>query len=168
MRALSEKKVDYVLKWISADHEREVKDAFKKTLRVRAQGETARELADRFFFETLVRLHRQGEGAPYTGLKPAGTDPGPAVTAADRALEARSVDRLAKKVAAHADAELRRLFKRALKKKQHADHSAAAGRKFVQAYVTYVHFVEALHKVIHATQAHGERGGEHGAGGHAH
>ena len=39
-----------------------------------------------YFFETLVRIHRAGEGEPYTGMKPAGRDLGPAVPAADKAI----------------------------------------------------------------------------------
>jgi hypothetical protein len=43
---------------------------FTKTLAVRKQSKEAKELADMYFFETLVRIHCAGEGAPYTGLKP--------------------------------------------------------------------------------------------------
>ena len=43
---------------------------------------------------TIVRVHRASEGAPYTGLKPAGVDLGPAVPAADRALDTGSTESL--------------------------------------------------------------------------
>ncbi len=168
IRALKEKKVDYVLKWIPADFEHEIKETFKKTLKVRTKGKTARQLADRFFFETLVRLHRQGEGAPYTGLKPAGTDPGPAVTAADHALKKGSANSLVKKINLHAETNLKKLFKRALEKKKHANTNAAAGREYVEAYVAYVHYVENLIKVIHSAQTHHKHGAKQGAKGHAH
>jgi hypothetical protein len=49
-----------------------VRDVFQSTLRVRELNEDAREVADRLFFETVVRAHRAGEGAPYTGLNPPG------------------------------------------------------------------------------------------------
>jgi hypothetical protein len=68
-----------VLKWVRKEHEPEVRAAFARTLKVRATGDDARQLADVYFFETLVRLHRAGEGAPYTGLKPAGSEIEPAV-----------------------------------------------------------------------------------------
>src|SRR5512145_18046 len=76
--ALDSKDVTAVLKWVRQDKEAEIREAFQHALGVRALGSEARALADRFFFETLVRVHREGEGAPYTGLKPAGTavDPG--------------------------------------------------------------------------------------------
>lgn len=92
--ALEKKKITPALKWIQPGHEAELKAAFARTLAVRSQGKEARELADQFFFETLVRLHREGEGAPYTGLKPAGTKPDPAVAAADQALDRGKADEI--------------------------------------------------------------------------
>jgi hypothetical protein len=40
-----------------------------------------------------TRLHRPGEGAPYTGLKPAGQDFGPVIPAAEHAIESRDLSR---------------------------------------------------------------------------
>ncbi len=94
--ALEKKDATPVLKWVQKEDEAEIKAAFAKTLAVRAIGPEARELADQFFFETLVRVHRAGEGAPFTGLKPAGSDLGPAVERADKALESDSVSIVAK------------------------------------------------------------------------
>jgi len=47
----------------------------------------AEALADRYFIETAIRLHRAGKGAPYTGLKPAEANFGPAILAAERTVE---------------------------------------------------------------------------------
>lgn len=84
--ALEQKDITPVLKWVQKDDEGQIKAAFTRTLAVRAKGPEARDLADQFFFETLVRIHRAGEGAPYTGLKPAGTPVEPAIEAADKAI----------------------------------------------------------------------------------
>jgi uncharacterized protein DUF6448 len=62
---------------------------------VRKAGGEARDLADMYFFETLVRVHRAGEGAGYTGLKPAGHVE-PPVAAADAAIENGKLQGLAK------------------------------------------------------------------------
>ena len=70
--ALEKDDVTPILKWVMPEYENEVRQAFAKTLQVRALGAQAQELADLYFFETLVRVHRAGEGAPYTGIKPAG------------------------------------------------------------------------------------------------
>jgi hypothetical protein len=85
--ALELNDVGRVLMWVPESDEAEIRRAFDETVNVRKLGEPARELADRYFFETVVRVHRMAEGAPYTGLKPAGRDLGAAIPAADRALE---------------------------------------------------------------------------------
>src|SRR5688572_7912286 len=82
-KALDTQNVDLVLVWGRPEDESEIRIAFNKTLAVRTLGQMAKELADRYFYETVVRLHRAGEGAPYTGLKPAGRDLGQAIPAAD-------------------------------------------------------------------------------------
>ncbi len=144
--ALEKGDVTPVLKWVRARDEAEIRSAFARALAVRRQGPDARELADQFFFETLVRLHRSGEGAPYAGLKPAGTDLGPAVAGADAALARGSVDALVKLVTQDAAEGVRQRFRRALDLKRRAEESVAAGREFVAAYVEYVHYVERLHQ----------------------
>ena len=83
-QALAKGDVKIVLPWVAADKEAEIRKAFDLAVAVRGKGEKERELADTYFFETLVRVHRAGEGAPYTGLKPAGLDPGPAGAFAER------------------------------------------------------------------------------------
>ncbi len=142
--ALEKKDITPVLKWIKSENEAEMKTAFARTLAVRAQGKEARELADQFFFETLVRVHRAGEGAPYTGLKPAGTKIEPAVAAADVALDNGKFDALIKTVTDEAAAGIRQRFANAVEKKKHAEHNVEAGREYVAAYVEFVHYVEAL------------------------
>jgi hypothetical protein len=134
-----------VLKWVKPEYESEVRATFERTLAVRTLGSEARELADMYFFETVVRLHRAGEGEPYTGLKPAGTDPGRAVVASDEALAKGSVDALVKMVTDAVAKGIRARFARAREARSHADDSVAAGREYVQAYVESVHYVERLY-----------------------
>ena len=152
--ALKSKDVTPVLKWVKKNAEAEIKAAFTKTLAVRTQGPEARELADQFFFETLVRVHRAGEGAPFTGLQPAGSAPGPAIEEADQALESGSVEEVVKLVTGETAAGIRQRFAEARKKKAHAEHSVEAGREFVAAYVEYVHYVEGLHQAAQSGDAH--------------
>ena len=140
--ALEKGDVTPVLKWVKKDYEKEIGDAFKKTLAVRSKGPEAKELADMYFFETLVRIHRAGEGVPYEGLKPSGTELNPAVTVADFALANNSVDSLIKLVSDAFATGIRRRFNAALEKKKHSDESVKSGREFVKAYVEFVHYVE--------------------------
>jgi len=143
--ALEHRDVTPVLKWVRPDDETEIRAALDQALGVRGLGPAARLLADRHFFETLVRLHRAGEGAPYTGLKPAGKETNPAVSDADGALETGSVDRLADLVTEAADQGLRARFAQVREAKRHVNASVDAGRAYVAAYVEFVHYVERLY-----------------------
>jgi len=144
--ALSSGDVAPALKWVRPADEAEIRAAFGRTVAVRGQGEAARELADTWFFETLVRVHRAGEGAPYSGLKPAGTPQDPAVRLADRALEEGGVDSLVAALASHLTHGIRERFRRASELREHAGEGVEAGRAYVAAYVDFVHYAERLHQ----------------------
>ena len=145
-RALAEGNINHVLIWVQKDDELEIKHAFKKTLAVRKLNADAQELADTYFFETLVRIHRAGEGAPYTGLKPAGRDLGPAIPAADQALNTRKIQPVIKLLTTAMHDNVERHFQDALKKKNFAPDNVEAGREFARAYVEFIHCVEALYQ----------------------
>ena len=154
--ALDKGDVTPVLRWVKKDGEAEVTAAFQKTLRVHASGGDARELADRWFFETLVRVHRAGEGAPYTGLKPAGTEIPHFVLAADNALDGKiPVDTLVKHLGQIVAEGIEARFAKAAEARKHAGDSVEAGREYVAAYVQFVHYVEGL------AQTAGGQGGHH-------
>jgi hypothetical protein len=143
-QALEEKNVNLVLPWIRAEDESEIRHAFDHAQAVRDLGPKARSLADRHFFETLVRIHRAGEGAPFTGLKPAGFDQGPAVPAADYALKTGSPDAVIKLLVDAVSAGVRAHFQAAAKRQAFDPNDVAAGRRYVEAYVPYVHYIERL------------------------
>jgi len=142
--ALAKGDLTPVLMWVKKDDEGEIRAAFAKALLVRAKGPEARDLADMYFFETLVRVHRQSEGEPYTGLKPAGVDPGPAVAGADKALESSSVDSLVRQLSESASSGVRERFHHAMEARKHAGEGVEAGRKYVEAYVEFLHYTERL------------------------
>jgi hypothetical protein len=141
-KALAAQDVDLVLIWVPRDDEAEVRQVFARTLAVRKLGSEAREVADRYFFETLVRLHRAAEGAPFTGLQPTGRDLGPAIPAADKALDASAIGDLDKLLSETTRAGLRKHFQNALAAKDFHSGDLAAGREYVKAYVEFVHYVE--------------------------
>jgi len=160
--ALEKGDVAPLLKWVHADDEKEIRVAFQNTLAVRAKGAAAKELADMYFFETLVRIHRAGEGAPYTGLKP-GEAVDPAVALADKALESGSVDKLVDVLTKAMANGIRERFRHASETQKHADDSVAAGREFVETYVIFTHYVEGLHAIIKGSGGHhGEEAKGHG------
>lgn len=154
-QALEKGDVTPVLNWVPTADEAEIRKAFQQTLAVRAQGPQARDLADRYFFETLVRVHRAGEGAPYAGLKPAGEVP-PGIALGDKALEKGSADDLLRVLNEHLNAGLKERFDEALEARKHASESVEKGREFVAGYVEYIHYVEGLVNAIHGGGAHGQ------------
>ncbi|OHB61885.1 MAG: hypothetical protein A2167_00155 [Planctomycetes bacterium RBG_13_46_10] len=151
--ALDKGDVTPVLKWISKKDEDEIRKAFEKTIAVRKLSPQAKELADMYFFETLVRVHRASEGESYTGLKPVGTAVESAISAADKALETGSVDNLIKEMTNTISAGIQQRFNHAIEARKHAEGSVENGRQYVKAYVEFVHYVEGLHKAA-SGQAH--------------
>ena len=154
--ALQHKDITPVLKWVGVEDAEKIRAAFKETLAVRALGDQARELADRYFLETLVRIHRAGEGAPYTGLK-SGENIDPAVRLADQALESGKVDKLVEVLTEAMAAGIRERFHQARQAQRHVDENVQAGRDFVHSYVIFTHYVEGLHEFIKAGGAHHEK-----------
>ena len=152
-KALEKGDVTPVLMWVKKENEEDIRATFKKSLAVRSKGPEARELADKYFFETLVRLHRAGEGAPYTGLQAGPAEP--IIAAADQALDKGSVDHLVKHLGDAVAKGIRQRFHNTLERKKHAEDSVAAGREFVEFYVAFTHYVERLHldavgKAVHS------------------
>ena len=141
--ALEKGDVTPVLKWVKKEEEKEIRELFKKTLVVRKQSKEAQELADMYFFETLVRIHRAGEDAPYTGLKTEAVEP--IIAESDKALESGKGDNLVKMVADTVAKGIRERFEHAKETKKHADESVEKGREFVEAYVEFTHYVEKLY-----------------------
>ncbi|WP_299314806.1 DUF6448 family protein [uncultured Halomonas sp.] len=145
--ALESGDITPVLKWIHADDEAELASMFDKTLEVRALGDNARELADQQFFAKLVATHRAYEGAPFTGIKPAG-EIDPAVQLADRALEEGEIDTFLARLVEKFEQETRSAFETTLAARQRAGDNPELGREFVDHYVHYVHYLEDVHNVI--------------------
>ncbi len=152
--ALTEGNVNRVLIWVRKDDEAQIKLAFTKTLEVRKLSAEARELADMYFFETLVRIHRAGEGAPYTGLKPSGTDFGLSIPTSDKALASGDVVPVLKLLSEKTEHNVREHFEETLSKKKFDKDDVQAGREFVKSYVEYTHYVKGIYDAA-ATTTHG-------------
>lgn len=155
-KALETGNINYALKWIPADGEAELRDVFEKALKVRALGAGAAELADRLFLETMVRIHRMGEGVGFTGIQPVGTQIDPVVKAADEAIALGSDADLLPMVPQERRAELDKRFQGALAIKDFDVDDVAAARRYIAAYVSFFKYAE------------GEDHEHHGHEGHAH
>lgn len=154
-KALDGGNVNLVLPWVRKEDEAEINRAFEHAMAVRKLDSKAKDLADRFFFETLVRVHRAGEGAPFTGIKPAGRDLGPAIPAADKALVDGSIDKVVTLLSDAIREGLHQHFHPAYEHRKFDANDVKAGREYVEAYVPYVHYVERLWEDAKGT-AHGD------------
>lgn len=163
-KALDSGNVNLVLVWVQKKDEAEIRNAFQKTRSVRKAGGEAKELADMYFFETLVRMHRAGEGAGYTGLKPAGTVE-PPVAAADKAIETGKLQPLGKLVSDRMEKGLHAHFDQVMAKRKYNPNDVEAGRAYSSAYVEFTHYAERLYNAAE-TMAPGQA--EKASAAHAH
>lgn len=153
-KAINAKDITPILKWVKPQDEKVVRAAFEKVL---ADKNKKPDVAEHKFFETLVKIHRAGEGAPFTGLKPAGAVE-PAVAAADQALASGSAETLMHMITEDVIAGIKERYEQAATTYKHKDESVAQGREFVEAYVEFTHYVERLHQDATAQSTHGAAG----------
>jgi len=146
--ALEMENVSYVLPFVPRRAEAEIKYAFDRTLSVRELSEEAAEIADYWFFETAVRLHREGEGKPYTGLKPAGLDWGPVVKKAEKAIEKEDPTEIIEFILRTVEAELLKRFDDAVSKRGYDVNDVDAARDYVGAMLDFVLYSHHLYKYI--------------------
>ena len=162
-RALETKNINHVLIWVKKKDEDEIEEAFRKALKVRELGPEAKELADKHFFETVVRIHRLGEGASFDGLKTEDSHLGPAIPAADNAIATKNLTNTEAMLLSTIKTSLSKQFDELMKKKNFDIQDVEKGREYVAAYVEFIHFVERIYEASRQP-AHGhfeEVGAEH-------
>ncbi len=143
-KALETGNVNLVLIWVQEKDAAQIKDAFQKTLAVRHLGPDARTLADMYFFETLVRIHRAGEGVAYTGIKPSGAEVEPGIAAADKAIETGSSDEMLRHLDDAIHLGIKKQYEKLMAKRDFNPENVEAGREYVKAYVEFIHGIEGL------------------------
>jgi len=156
LKALETKNLNLVLPYVLAAAEPELTATFEQALLVRTGARDAKALADRYFTEAAVRLHRAGEKAPYTGLKPAGTDFGPAIPAAEKALQSGALDRLVKLISQEVARGIAEHFEHARAKKGVAKEPTSksgvqAARERVSAELDFIGYVERMYLATKAS-----------------
>ena len=157
LKALETNNVDLVYKWISAGQENEVSALFKKTYSLKNGDKEVYDIVKTHFFETLVRLHRETEGFPYTGLKPAGTTK-PIIYLSDQAIKNNDVDGLLSKLNNHIASVVKEKYNKVAALNKTKNESAEKGREYVAAYVDYTHTLEAIENIL--THQGSEQGAE--------
>jgi len=161
LRALETGDVDEALRFAAQEAEEEIRAAFARATEARSAGPAAREVADLYFAETVVRLHRVGEGAPYTGLKPAGLDVGLVIPAAERAIKTGSGDELASPLSDTLREEVKRRLDRVLDLKARAGDGLPQTREYTGAMLGLQIWSHKLHVAMKASahEGHEEHAG---------
>ena len=153
VKALETNNVELIKKWISADDEAELVALFHKTYDLRNVDQVVYEIVQTHFYETFVRLHRQMEGASYTGLKPAGTT-GKIVVMSDNALETGDINHLLNALSNHVNSVLKEKYEKVAALEKVKNESPEKGRQFVAAYVDYTHSIETVHEIVDRDAVH--------------
>lgn len=161
-RSLETGNINHALKWVHPEGEDEVRAAFAAAIAAQQSGANSDEAAHHFL-ETLVRVHRAGEGAGFDEIKPTGAHVEPEVVAADQALEIGSIEPLRGLIADDRWEELKRRFDHALSLKNYDTDDLVAAREYIAAYVSFFKYAEDEdeHHHGHAEHGHEHHGHEH-------
>jgi len=148
VKALETGNLNYVLIWIPEESENEIRGIFERTLRARKAGAEAQEVADDWFFENTIRLHRAGEGTAYTGMKPAGLSEGPVVPRAEKAIETGDPGETIGFILTTVEDDLTRRFHHVMEKRTFDVNDVAAGREFIEAFIGWVVYSHHLYQSV--------------------
>ena len=157
IKSLEEENVNIILPWVPERVEDEIKRAFEKTVTVRKLGKEAKDLADLWFFETVVRLHREGEGAPYTGLKPAGLDEGPVIPLVDKAIEEEDITDIIDFLVGEINDELEERMEKVISLKDYDKDDIKATREYIEAMLELTLYSHHLYENIKSDIRHGDK-----------
>jgi hypothetical protein len=153
-RALEAGNVNFLLPWVSEGDEAEIRAAFDNATAARAAAPTsAASIVDLWFFETAVRLHRKGENAPYTGLRPSGLDEGPIIPMAEKALETGNADELTQLLADSVKEEIQQKFEAAIAWQGYDVNDVKAGRKYVRNMLEFIFYAQHLCEFVKGCKA---------------
>lgn len=161
LKALDQNNVQLVLKWIEPQQEKEIISLFDKTYHLKNGNQEVYSIVEKHFFETLVRLHRETEGEPYTGLKPAGSMT-PLIAMGDNSIAKNDVEEVIKTATTHLEKLLRERYSKVAELSKTKDNSVKQGRAYVAAYVQYTHTLETLEHLLNGSISHSE-GEQHAA-----
>lgn len=139
-KAIEHQNVNYVLIWVDPESESELKNVFNLIMKVRGLSEEAKILSDKYFFESLIRLHRTGEGISYLGIKPSGTPIDRRILIADRCIETGDASQLHDLVPKWKYRKFKSYYDTVMILKNYDVNNVQQGRRYVAAYVKFLHF----------------------------
>ncbi|MCL6096725.1 MAG: DUF6448 family protein [Patescibacteria group bacterium] len=143
-KAMETDNANYILIWVKPENEDEIRKALKraKDKKKAAKTKEEKDKAEMELFEILVRIHREGEGAKYEGIKPAGSVE-PKIALADKAVQKGKLDDILHHIQSPENREIiLHLFHKVKEKSQYSVDDVPAGREFIESYVVFIHAVE--------------------------
>lgn len=143
-RALNTGNANYALIWVKQKDEDEIREALTQARKKREKAKTQedKDKADMEFFEILAKVHREGEGVKYEGIKPADFAE-PEIVLADKAVETGELDDILPRIRSTKNKDvLARIFHEVIMRINYDADDVSAGREFVKSYVLFIHAVE--------------------------
>lgn len=143
-KAMETDNANYILIWVKPEHEDEIRKALRRAIKKKkaAKTQAEKDKAEMELFETLVRIHREGEGAAYEGIKPARSVE-PEIALADKAVKTGTVDEVLTHIRSSHNREIiLHLFHTVKATSGYNTDDVSSGRKFIEAYVVFIHAVE--------------------------
>lgn len=144
--ALEMENVNYVLPFVEVEYEKELKDAFDRTILVRELSGEAAEVADYWFFETAVRLHMLGKRKPYNGIKKSGLNYGPVIRRSEEAIEAGDKTELETFLLDRIQEEMEARFEIVVSKKDYDINDVEAARDYMNAKFDFISFTQKIYE----------------------
>lgn len=141
-KAIENNNLNYALKWIQPDYEKEITDIFNLSMKVKDLSPEAKEISEKYFFSELIRMHRAGENAPFDGLKPVGTPIDEKVLAADKSIEVGNLSPMEGLIEEEKMPELEERFEKVMALKDNDVNNIEEGREYIEAYVKFFKFAE--------------------------
>jgi hypothetical protein len=141
-KAIENNNVNYVMKWVGPQYEKEITDKFNLTMKVKDLSPEAKQLAEQYFFSEVIRVHRAGENAPFDGLKPVGTPIDEKVKAADESIAVGNLSPLEGMIEQDKMPELKERFEKVMSLKDFDVNNLEEGREYIEAYVKFFKFAE--------------------------
>jgi hypothetical protein len=157
-KALDQHKVELAFKWVDKDRESEIRTAFDRAVKERETSPATGDATDKIFFEVLGRVHCEGENFPFLGENPAGPHVHPVRQEIDRALSTDEVDDLSQRISSEVSKGIHERFDKVRQFEAGQQDNVDIARKYVDAYVDYVDYVEKIHR----DAMEGRNAGKHG------
>ena len=156
LKALNANDVKLILPYVQPEAEAELTAAFKHVIEVRKSGGSSKELADRYFLETAIRLHRLGEGASFEGMT---REAVPAsIQTADKAMVSGSLDPVYEMMDQAIRKSVAEKYQAVVKAREEAAKlgTVEAYREQAEAQLMFEKFIYELYTAASQAEAHAE------------